>query len=162
MTRRVQDVSVHDHLMCTIFVADPNPTQASKPRNNNAGSKAAKGEGQTQQSVIIEGLDSGTVVGIAFAAFAIGILLTGALWFIHTHTGLCFTHLHAHAHTYPHTHTHTHTHTMVHSFTHTSCSHTCTHTHMHPPPHTHTHSFVVHSFTHTHTHTHTQVHKYSA
>ncbi|KAI8771419.1 transforming growth factor beta receptor type 3 isoform X3, partial [Biomphalaria glabrata] len=39
-----------------------------------------------QQRVIIEGLDSATVVGIAFAAFAIGILLTGALWFIHSHT----------------------------------------------------------------------------
>ncbi|KAK0066039.1 transforming growth factor beta receptor type 3-like isoform X3, partial [Biomphalaria pfeifferi] len=39
-----------------------------------------------QQRVIIEGLDSATVVGIAFAAFAIGILLTGSLWFIHSHT----------------------------------------------------------------------------
>lgn len=40
-----------------------------------------------QQKIIIEGLDSATVVGIAFAAFAIGILLMGALWFIHSHTG---------------------------------------------------------------------------
>ncbi|CAL1540445.1 unnamed protein product [Lymnaea stagnalis] len=40
-----------------------------------------------QQRIIVEGLDSATVVGIAFAAFAIGILLTGALWFIHSHTG---------------------------------------------------------------------------
>ena len=37
--------------------------------------------------VHVEGLDSGTVVGIAFAAFIIGVLLTAALWFIHTHTG---------------------------------------------------------------------------
>ena len=143
MTRQVQNVSVHDHLMCTIFVTDPNPTQASKPRNNNAGSKAAKGEGQTQQSVIIEGLDSGTVVGIAFAAFAIGILLTGALWFIHTHTGLCFTHLRTHAHAYTHTHAHPHMHTQSRT-------------------HTHTHRFMVHSFTHTsmlmHMHTHTCTH----
>ena len=35
----------------------------------------------------MEGLDSGTVVGISFAAFIIGVLLTAALWVIHTHTG---------------------------------------------------------------------------
>lgn len=40
-----------------------------------------------QQIVRMEGLDSGTVVGIAFAAFIIGVLLTAALWFIHTKTG---------------------------------------------------------------------------
>lgn len=34
-----------------------------------------------------EGLDPAAVVGIAFAAFAIGVLLTGTLWFIHSHTG---------------------------------------------------------------------------
>lgn len=38
------------------------------------------------QTVIVEGLDSGTVIGIAFAAFIIGVLLVAALWFIHTHT----------------------------------------------------------------------------
>uniref|UniRef100_A0A096M0V4 Transforming growth factor, beta receptor III n=1 Tax=Poecilia formosa TaxID=48698 RepID=A0A096M0V4_POEFO len=32
-------------------------------------------------------LDTTTVVLIAFAAFVIGVLLTGALWFIYTHTG---------------------------------------------------------------------------
>ncbi|CAG5861690.1 unnamed protein product [Menidia menidia] len=32
-------------------------------------------------------LDTQTVVGIALAAFVIGALLTGALWFIYTHTG---------------------------------------------------------------------------
>ncbi|KAI9542461.1 hypothetical protein NQZ68_019143 [Dissostichus eleginoides] len=31
-------------------------------------------------------LDTATVVGIAFAAFVIGALLTGALWFIYSHT----------------------------------------------------------------------------
>ncbi|MFT7819018.1 transforming growth factor beta receptor type 3 [Arapaima gigas] len=33
------------------------------------------------------GLDTPTVVWIAFAAFVIGALLTGALWFIYSHTG---------------------------------------------------------------------------
>lgn len=36
-------------------------------------------------------LDTPTVVGIAFAAFVIGALLTGALWFIYSHTGRWFT-----------------------------------------------------------------------
>lgn len=36
-------------------------------------------------------LDTPTVVGIAFAAFVIGALLTGALWFIYSHTGRSFT-----------------------------------------------------------------------
>ncbi|XP_044288202.1 transforming growth factor beta receptor type 3 isoform X2 [Varanus komodoensis] len=36
---------------------------------------------------VFYGLDSVTVVGIAFAAFVIGALLTGALWFIYSHTG---------------------------------------------------------------------------
>ncbi|XP_076454844.1 transforming growth factor beta receptor type 3-like [Babylonia areolata] len=67
---------------------DPKGTRTNTPhRKSGRGSSSSQGEGQVQQSVIIEGLDSGTVVGIAFAAFAIGILLTGALWFIHTHTG---------------------------------------------------------------------------
>ncbi|KAF5909406.1 transforming growth factor beta receptor type 3-like, partial [Clarias magur] len=33
-------------------------------------------------------LDTPTVVGIAFAAFVIGALLTGALWFIYSHTAI--------------------------------------------------------------------------
>ncbi|XP_059427186.1 transforming growth factor beta receptor type 3-like [Carassius carassius] len=36
---------------------------------------------------IIYFLDTPTVVGIAFGAFVIGALLTGALWFIYSHTG---------------------------------------------------------------------------
>lgn len=36
-------------------------------------------------------LDTPTVVGIAFTAFVIGALLTGALWFIYSHTGRCLT-----------------------------------------------------------------------
>ncbi|CAH1271800.1 TGFBR3 [Branchiostoma lanceolatum] len=37
--------------------------------------------------IVIQGLEAGTVVGIAFAAFVIGIVLTATLWYIHTHTG---------------------------------------------------------------------------
>ncbi|XP_056379141.1 transforming growth factor beta receptor type 3 isoform X2 [Hyla sarda] len=36
---------------------------------------------------IFYGLDTPMVVGIAFAAFIIGALLTGALWYIYSHTG---------------------------------------------------------------------------
>ncbi|XP_072366577.1 transforming growth factor beta receptor type 3 isoform X1 [Scyliorhinus torazame] len=39
------------------------------------------------QPYIIYGLDTPSVVGIAFAAFVIGALLTGALWYIYSHTG---------------------------------------------------------------------------
>uniref|UniRef100_A0A7N8XEJ3 Transforming growth factor, beta receptor III n=1 Tax=Mastacembelus armatus TaxID=205130 RepID=A0A7N8XEJ3_9TELE len=47
----------------------------------------------TKPLVVVDGsgtvyvLDTPTVVGIAFAAFVIGALLTGALWFIYSHTG---------------------------------------------------------------------------
>lgn len=47
--------------------------QPSPPRSNN------------DSAVFV--LDTPTVVGIAFAAFVIGALLTGALWFIYSHTG---------------------------------------------------------------------------
>ncbi|KAM8805643.1 transforming growth factor beta receptor type 3 [Eudromia elegans] len=40
-----------------------------------------------RQPPVFYGLDTLTVVGIAFAAFVIGALLTGALWFIYSHTG---------------------------------------------------------------------------
>ncbi|XP_059544809.1 transforming growth factor beta receptor type 3 isoform X2 [Myotis daubentonii] len=36
---------------------------------------------------VFHGLDTVTVMGIAFAAFVIGALLTGALWYIYSHTG---------------------------------------------------------------------------
>ena len=42
-----------------------------------------------KEPLVIEGLDSGTVVGIAFAAFIIGAMMMGALWFIHTHSVKC-------------------------------------------------------------------------
>uniref|UniRef100_A0A8D0YG46 Transforming growth factor beta receptor type 3 n=1 Tax=Sus scrofa TaxID=9823 RepID=A0A8D0YG46_PIG len=38
-------------------------------------------------AAIFHGLDTLTVMGIAFAAFVIGALLTGALWYIYSHTG---------------------------------------------------------------------------
>ncbi|XP_039591825.1 transforming growth factor beta receptor type 3 [Polypterus senegalus] len=41
----------------------------------------------TKKPSIVHGLDTPTVVGIAFAAFVIGALLTGALWFIYARTG---------------------------------------------------------------------------
>uniref|UniRef100_A0A667WXV7 Transforming growth factor, beta receptor III n=1 Tax=Myripristis murdjan TaxID=586833 RepID=A0A667WXV7_9TELE len=45
-------------------------------------------EGEPRESPdILYVLDTPTVVGIAFAAFVIGALLTGALWFIYSHTG---------------------------------------------------------------------------
>jgi hypothetical protein len=49
--------------------------------------------GGNKEPLVIEGLDSGTVVGIAFAAFIIGAMMMGALWFIHTHSGKCKSYL---------------------------------------------------------------------
>lgn len=40
-------------------------------------------------TAVFHGLDTLTVMGIAFAAFVIGALLTGALWYIYSHTGEC-------------------------------------------------------------------------
>ncbi|XP_078115545.1 transforming growth factor beta receptor type 3 isoform X2 [Sander vitreus] len=45
------------------------------------------GSGQPDETDTLYVLDTPTVVGIAFAAFVIGALLTGALWFIYSHTG---------------------------------------------------------------------------
>uniref|UniRef100_A0A8C7KRU8 Transforming growth factor, beta receptor III n=1 Tax=Oncorhynchus kisutch TaxID=8019 RepID=A0A8C7KRU8_ONCKI len=42
---------------------------------------------EEEEPDILYVLDTPTVVGIAFAAFVIGALLTGALWFIYSHTG---------------------------------------------------------------------------
>ncbi|KAK2168002.1 hypothetical protein LSH36_21g01008 [Paralvinella palmiformis] len=66
--------------------------QSTPPVDADAGPTAAvlSSEGSSdkcERVVRVEGLDSGTVVGIAFAAFVIGVLLTAALWYIHTHTG---------------------------------------------------------------------------
>ena len=51
------------------------------------GTSQTQGNKSDDKQIIIEGLDSGTVVGIAFAAFIIGVLMMGILWFIHTHSG---------------------------------------------------------------------------
>ncbi|KAJ4943317.1 hypothetical protein JOQ06_005820 [Pogonophryne albipinna] len=45
------------------------------------------GSGPSEEPDALYVLDTPTVVGIAFAAFVIGALLTGALWFIYSHTG---------------------------------------------------------------------------
>ncbi|KAG8132633.1 hypothetical protein E2320_010483 [Naja naja] len=42
---------------------------------------------KVRPEAVVYGLDTLTVVGIAFAAFVIGALLTGALWFIYSRTG---------------------------------------------------------------------------
>ena len=51
------------------------------------GTSQTQGTKSEDKQIVIEGLDSGTVVGIAFAAFIIGVLMMGILWFIHTHSG---------------------------------------------------------------------------
>ncbi|XP_065410325.1 transforming growth factor beta receptor type 3 isoform X10 [Chrysemys picta bellii] len=57
-------------------------THEEKPK----GPPTHKPKGSGMQPLFY-GLDTLTVVGIAFAAFVIGALLTGALWFIYSHTG---------------------------------------------------------------------------
>ncbi|XP_065410324.1 transforming growth factor beta receptor type 3 isoform X9 [Chrysemys picta bellii] len=58
-------------------------THEEKPK----GPPTHKPKGSGMQPPVFYGLDTLTVVGIAFAAFVIGALLTGALWFIYSHTG---------------------------------------------------------------------------
>uniref|UniRef100_A0A8C8S1E7 Transforming growth factor beta receptor 3 n=1 Tax=Pelusios castaneus TaxID=367368 RepID=A0A8C8S1E7_9SAUR len=58
-------------------------THEEKPK----GSPPHKPKSNGMQPPVFNGLDTLTVVGIAFAAFVIGALLTGALWFIYSHTG---------------------------------------------------------------------------
>ena len=59
------------------------------PSNNaEPGTSDTQGTSKSEEKqIVIEGLDSGTVVGIAFAAFIIGVLMMGILWFIHSHSG---------------------------------------------------------------------------
>jgi hypothetical protein len=59
--------------------------KVSKTEENNTEKQLDKID---KQSLVVDGLESGTVIGIAFAAFFIGVLLMAALWFIHTHTEL--------------------------------------------------------------------------
>ena len=48
------------------------------------------------QVVQVRGLDSMTVVCIAFSAFLIGVCLMGVLWYIHTKTGQSCRHAGSH------------------------------------------------------------------
>ncbi|XP_051986171.1 transforming growth factor beta receptor type 3-like [Xyrauchen texanus] len=59
-----------------VVISDNTPVTVKVPEETNPGHPG-----------IIYFLDTPTVVGIAFAAFLIGALLTGALWFIYSHTG---------------------------------------------------------------------------
>ncbi|XP_029905030.1 transforming growth factor beta receptor type 3 isoform X2 [Myripristis murdjan] len=58
---------------------EPRESPVAPPRNTP--------QSPSNPSDILYVLDTPTVVGIAFAAFVIGALLTGALWFIYSHTG---------------------------------------------------------------------------
>ena len=58
-----------------VITHEGKPEDSSLPKSN------------VRQPSVFYGLDTLTVVGIAFAAFVIGALLTGALWFIYSHTG---------------------------------------------------------------------------
>uniref|UniRef100_A0A3B3W0P8 Transforming growth factor, beta receptor III n=1 Tax=Poecilia latipinna TaxID=48699 RepID=A0A3B3W0P8_9TELE len=62
----------------TMFVLMSNKRSLAKPI-------AVVDNSESQAEMFL--LDTTTVVLIAFAAFVIGVLLTGALWFIYTHTG---------------------------------------------------------------------------
>nr|XP_061833436.1 transforming growth factor beta receptor type 3-like isoform X1 [Nerophis lumbriciformis] len=66
---KLMDASSHPpHVTDLPTYPDPDPEVPDDPANKNT-------------------MDTPTVVIIAFAAFAIGALLTGALWFIYSHTG---------------------------------------------------------------------------
>ncbi|XP_036360694.1 transforming growth factor beta receptor type 3-like [Octopus sinensis] len=52
----------------------------SRNKNNRLPSKTSI------KQVTVQGLESGTVIGIAFSAFIIGVLLTATLWFIQVYT----------------------------------------------------------------------------
>lgn len=43
---------------------------------------------EAESSTVIQGISSEVVIVIAFAAFAIGVILMSSLWFIHTRTGI--------------------------------------------------------------------------
>lgn len=82
----VQSESVFLCIIIFCIVTEPmvNIVNQQQPVGDKIKKEEPPASGQT---VVVEGLDSGTVIGIAFAAFIIGVLLVAALWFIHTHTG---------------------------------------------------------------------------
>jgi len=63
-------------------VREPPPHQGERKASVESSGVTTK----CAQVIHVEGLNSSTVVGIAFAAFIIGIALTGAIWYIHTCT----------------------------------------------------------------------------
>ncbi|KAG7456698.1 hypothetical protein MATL_G00238690 [Megalops atlanticus] len=67
-----------------LFVqSDPQPPEPETPSIQNIPLPPV----DSGEKHIMYVLDTPTVVGIAFTAFVIGALLTGALWFIYSHTG---------------------------------------------------------------------------
>ncbi len=48
---------------------------------------SAASQGKCVPVVRVDGVDATAVVCIAFAAFAIGVLLMSGIWYIHVHTG---------------------------------------------------------------------------
>lgn len=91
----VGPINIMKHTKAT-YNQEPGYTGVEGEQNVDITSES--GISQTQDTkqledkqIVIEGLDSGTVIGIAFAAFIIGVLMMGILWFIHTHSGSIFT-----------------------------------------------------------------------
>ncbi|CDQ93067.1 unnamed protein product [Oncorhynchus mykiss] len=69
----------------TLVVVDEHDTEEEEPVHPTL--TASQNPADPLGENILYVLDTPTVVGIAFAAFVIGALLTGALWFIYSHTG---------------------------------------------------------------------------
>eukprot|EP00063_Salmo_salar_P003716 XP_013978551.1 PREDICTED: transforming growth factor beta receptor type 3 [Salmo salar] len=69
----------------TLVVVDEHDTEEEEPVHPTL--MASQDPADPLGETILYVLDTPTVVGIAFAAFVIGALLTGALWFIYSHTG---------------------------------------------------------------------------
>jgi len=71
------------------FVTTAGSSNQGRAGGGSSSEAAPVAEGSTkcEQIIKVEGLNSPTVVGIAFAAFFIGISLTGTIWYIHSCTG---------------------------------------------------------------------------
>ncbi|XP_038063653.1 transforming growth factor beta receptor type 3-like [Patiria miniata] len=68
----------------------PYKTSTSSVLPQNEGTIVSKGPGEIDDESIdceAEGLGTGPAAAIAVASFVMGMVLMGALWFIHTHTG---------------------------------------------------------------------------
>ena len=68
-------------------VPPPTPTRGGHVGPSAGGSEGAAEGGACQQVVMVDGLNSETVIGIAFASFVIGVGLTASIWFIYVKTG---------------------------------------------------------------------------